>query len=109
MIVRFHPSAQIEWRAYRDSETDGWIAVCDALGRRAAGDTWDRLCATIFELQHAFLTDLLIEGELALFLRHRGWQIADHLPERVPDGGVTFDVPTTVTPIPGLNITAARL
>ncbi|MFQ5994536.1 MAG: hypothetical protein ACE5K1_05535 [Acidiferrobacterales bacterium] len=105
MIVRFQPNAQIEWRAYRDTETDGWVAVCDALGRSAAGDTWDRLCATIFDLQHALLMDLLIEGELASFLRHRGWHIADPLPERVPDGGVTFDVPTTITHIPGVNVT----
>ena len=108
MIVRFQPSACIEWRAYRDGETDGWVALCDVLGRSAAGDTWDRLCATIFELQQALFADLLMEGELEAFLKHHGWQTQTALLARVPEEGVTFDIPTTVTPMPGVNISTSR-
>lgn len=109
MIVRFQPSACIEWRAYRDGETDGWVAVCDALGRSAPGETWDRLCATIFELQQALLTDLLVLGELESFLKHHGWETQTELPEHVPEGGVTFDIPTVVQPMPGINVHVSRL
>lgn len=101
-IIRFQPNACIEWRAYRDGETDGWVAVCDALRRRAVGESWERLCVTIFETQHAFLTDLLVEGELESFLKHHGLQTQAELPALSPVGGAKFDIPTVVTPMPGV-------
>ncbi|MFQ5761151.1 MAG: hypothetical protein ACE5HM_09280, partial [Acidiferrobacterales bacterium] len=80
MIVRFQPTAPVEWRAYRDTETDGWLSVCDTLGRSAVGETWARLCATIFETQHALFNDLFVQGELASFLKNHGWQLETQLP-----------------------------
>lgn len=109
MIVRFQPSVRIEWRAYRDAETGGWVAVCDALGRSAVNETWDGLCATIFETQHVFFTDLLVEGELQPFLRDHGLLAQTELPAHLPENGVTFDMPTVVTPMAGVNVSMSKV
>ena len=99
-IIQFQPSACLEWRAYRDGQAPGWVALCDALGRRATGETWGQLCATIFETQQTLLTDLFAEGELAAFLTSNDLNTRIDLPPVLPVGGVTFDIPTVVTPMP---------
>lgn len=109
MIVRFQPSVRIECRAYRHAQTDGWVALCHALGRSAAGETCDRLCATIFETQHALFTDLLVEDELQPFLKNHGWPMQTELPARVPERGVNFDIPTVVTPMLGINVSMSKV
>ena len=103
MIVRFQPSTCIEWRAYRDAETNRWVAVCDVLGRSAVGETWDTLCMTVFETQRALLTDLLSEGELESFLKEHGWLAETPLPATLPADGVNFDIPVRVTPLPSVR------
>ncbi len=53
---------------------------------------------TLLFPHYALFLDLFEDGELAQFLRDRGWQTATPIPAQVPEYGVRFEVPFTLVP-----------
>lgn len=95
-IVRIEMSAQVGWRAFRDLESDRWIGACDSLHLAAHGRTWGELMQSITEALNGLLLDIFSTGGFDTFLRSQGWTLGTPLPQRMPPGGVAFDVPTRV-------------
>jgi predicted RNase H-like HicB family nuclease len=87
--------ASIEWRAFFDTASQQWIAVCDPLSLTASGKTWAILQDEIDEAINLLLLDIMKAGELDRFLSDRGWRLAGRPPSD-PQARVHFDLPSHV-------------
>ncbi len=84
--------AQVTWQAKRNVR-GVWIGVCEPLGLTLEAQSDSDLKSLIEETHHTLFLDLLEDGELEHFLRDRGWEARGFIPQRMPEGGVRFDVP----------------
>jgi predicted RNase H-like HicB family nuclease len=94
-IVRFDDGSLVPWRAWRDRKSQYWVAVSDALGLAAQGETWSDLVSSIEEIQRLTFRDLLGEGQLEAYLRDHGLRAVSALPA-AGERTVEFDIRTRV-------------
>ncbi|SRR6266446_2864554 len=96
MLVRI--DAQLGWEVARDQRSDRWVALCRMLGITAEAETWEKLVGMIAEEINELMRDLLADGELATFLKDRGWQSSAEtpIPLVIPPEGIMFDVPMNI-------------
>jgi hypothetical protein len=88
---------QVGWRIARDPYSDRWVGVCDALALTAEAETSNQLTEICYEILEDLFCRLLEEGSLDRFLKSHGWHPLVPLPERIPEDGVTFDIPISMS------------
>jgi predicted RNase H-like HicB family nuclease len=82
---------KIQWTVSQ-TQTGGFLAVCEPLGLAMEGDSLDDLYRNLSEAIQLVMNDLLRSGELDQFLRARGWHATPT--QNVPTTGpVAFNVP----------------
>lgn len=84
-----------EWKCLRAKGGD-WVAICDPLGLTIQSETWATLMDDIAHTLNAMFSDLLKSGELASFLRDRGWRPVGRIPTK--PGDIWFDFPFVPRP-----------
>ena len=86
--------AQIQWSAFRDPDSDFWVAVCEPLKLTAQGETWSILVESISDTLDIILTDLVKTGTFERFMETHGWTV--HTPIPVNTNRLRFDIPFEV-------------
>ncbi len=92
MIVNIDPQAQLEWRTFRSSTSDRWIATCESMNLTTEAATLDELHSLIDETIQLVLMDLLLDDELPQYLDELGWRDGN-IPTPEPGEDVKFSVP----------------
>lgn len=99
METKVQIQAQLVWGIKR-LVSGSWMGVCEPLGISLEAEDEPELRSMIEEAHHTLFLDLMESGELAQFLRDRGWSTKGPIPVGPVDMGVRFDVPFTVVPAP---------
>jgi hypothetical protein len=95
IVIQPAQQMQVIWTYVRTSRGT-FVASCEPLALTIEADNEADLQSVIAEAQHVLMVDLFEDGELPRFLKDRGWQSSRPLPQTLPEGGVTFDVPFRV-------------
>lgn len=89
--------ANIGWR-YARLEPDLYVATCQPLSLTVQGETFAELSEAMGEALTLLFESLYDAGELAAFLRTKGWTPTHPLP--APGNAVRFDVPFDMRRVP---------
>lgn len=91
IIVRVDVDGTVSWRYAFDPASETWVGICDALNLNAVGDTYAELVEGMNDAVRGLLQDLLEDGDLADFMRARGWRMVG--PSPAAQQRVRFDLP----------------
>jgi hypothetical protein len=82
-MVQVRIEANVEWGFGEDPDSGSgeWIGICPMLNLNAVGDTFAEAQQCASEAMHLLFLDLFKTGQLAEFLRARGWMPKTGLPE----------------------------
>ncbi len=80
----------LQWD-FHQSESQNWIAKCDAIGQVVQADKHSELHMAIKALLDDFFLELMRDNELTEFLQIRGWKLISKVAQ--PEEAVSFEVP----------------
>ena len=86
-----HIEGKLIWKWGR-TKHGTYIAVCDPIAQTVQADKFPELLETINEALESTFSELFSSGDLAKFLRERGWKSAE-LPGRRARRNVRFEMP----------------
>lgn len=91
-----------EWLIARDPDSARWVAVCPVSNLNASGETWPELTECMDEVTGLLFKILHEAGDLEEFLRDRGWELVEPVPEEAESPRFALPVNRQVRELPDL-------
>jgi predicted RNase H-like HicB family nuclease len=91
-IVRL--KANLIWKVFQDRKSKYWVGCCDALKISSQGKTISDLHENIEDALSTLMRDLVLRGEMDLFLKQHQWTLEGGMPAE--PSKARFEIPYNI-------------